>query len=91
MREEKLVVYYWIKLNEIKLLEDIGIHAFFDFLIRNSLAAEKKEIRLTYQIFPAFLGYSRSNAMCSRYSSCSIVLDHGFHAAFLVAHEVAHS
>ena len=60
-------------------------------MIPNILASDIKEIRLIYQIFPVFLGYARRDGMCSQYSSCSIVLDHGFHAAFLIAHELAHS
>ncbi|CAB4000797.1 A disintegrin and metallo ase with thrombospondin motifs 2-like isoform X2, partial [Paramuricea clavata] len=36
-------------------------------------------------------GFARRETMCSRYSSCSIVFDHGFHAAYMVAHEIGHS
>ncbi|CAB4025659.1 A disintegrin and metallo ase with thrombospondin motifs 2-like isoform X2, partial [Paramuricea clavata] len=36
-------------------------------------------------------GYANTRGMCSHYTSCSMVYDHGFTASFLVAHELAHS
>ncbi|XP_028391823.1 uncharacterized protein LOC114516514 [Dendronephthya gigantea] len=36
-------------------------------------------------------GYAMTSDLCSQRRSCSIVFDHGFTAAFIAAHEVAHS